>query len=94
MVDFLRIVGRLGKQAHPRYVGGMEGQLSSDIFFGVLGAVIDGGLLLGVFFYNLFWADSQIRRGLMTEESLPWWCYAGMLTPMAVGIFCTYSALY
>lgn len=64
------------------------------MFAGVIAAVLIGGGLLAVFLYALFWADAQIRRGLMTEESLPGWWYLGVGIPGLIGAGCVWVALY
>ena len=61
---------------------------------GIVAAVMIGGGLVAVFLYALFWGDAQIRRGLLTEERLPLWWFAGAGIPPAIGALCYWVALY
>jgi hypothetical protein len=62
-------------------------------FMGTIGAVMIGGGLLVSFFYAIFWADLQIKRGLLTEDRLPFWWFLAAGIPPIVAATCIYVAV-
>lgn len=60
---------------------------------GILAAVLLGNGLSVLFFYALFWADAQHKRGV-PETGFPWWVYVGGTLPPIIGAICAKVALY
>lgn len=68
--------------------------MAIEQFMAVLAAVMIGGGLLAVFLYALFWGDAQIRRGILTEDRLPFWWFLAAGVPPVIAAICVYVALY
>lgn len=67
--------------------------MDTGLIFGTIAAVFAGNALSVWFFYALFFAEAQRKKGV-PEDRLPGWVYIGGSVPPFLCAWFAYSALY